>query len=281
MTSATLPATFSILVPSFNPGPYLRLALESALEQMGPDDELIVQDAMSSDGSSEVYTEVAERDPRVKVIAEKDSGQSDALNRCLGRAKSPWSIWLNADDVLRPGALEAVRTAINEADNADVVIGAHQIVRADGSVVDNYAGRPLNIDRIISRGCVAFSGSIVARTEFLRAVGGFDDSLNTVMDLELQLRMADAHPDQVVIPDVVGALRFHELSKTANLWRQFIAESHTARLSYANTWRRKRSGYTATFLHFVSVAVFRMRLTPQYRRVRRLVTRQAATPTPR
>lgn len=277
MTSETVPATFSILVPSYNPGPYLRPALDSALEQMRPEDELIIQDAMSSDGSSEVYAELAERDRRVKVIAEKDGGQSDALNRCLGRAESPWCVWLNADDVIRPGALDAVRAAISGREAPDVVIGSHQIVRADGSVVDNYTGRRLDIDRIIARGCVAFSGSIVARTEFLRDVGGFDDSLNTVMDLELQLRMADAAPDQVVIPDVVGALRFHELSKTANLWRQFIAESHTARLSYANTWRRKLSGYTATFLHFVSVAVFRVRLTPHYRALRRRVTRTPVT----
>ena len=206
------------------------------------------------------------------MVSEKDGGQSDALNRCLSRAVSPWCVWLNADDVIRPGALDAVRNAIRGSEAADVIIGAHQIVRADGSVVDNYVGRRLDIDRIIARGCVAFSGSIVARTEFLREVGGFDDALNTVMDLELQLRMADAEPEQVIIPDVVGALRFHELSKTANLWRQFIAESHTARLSYANTWRQKLSGYTATLLHLVSVAVFRVRLTPQYRALRRRMT---------
>ena len=46
VTSSRLQTNFSILVPSYNPGPYLRPALESALKQMGAEDELIIQDAM-------------------------------------------------------------------------------------------------------------------------------------------------------------------------------------------------------------------------------------------
>ena len=39
---------------------------------------------------------------------EPDSGQSDALNKGFAKATGEWLFWLNADDVLLPGALKKV-----------------------------------------------------------------------------------------------------------------------------------------------------------------------------
>ena len=43
---------------------------------------------------------------------ESDTGLSDALNRGFAKAHGEWLFWLNADDVLLPGALEAVKSVI-------------------------------------------------------------------------------------------------------------------------------------------------------------------------
>ena len=68
--------------------PYLAEALESLEAQgMGDDLEVIIQDG----------------------DVEPDSGQSDALNRGFAKAKGEWLFWLNADDVLLPGALAKVK----------------------------------------------------------------------------------------------------------------------------------------------------------------------------
>jgi hypothetical protein len=42
---------FSIVVPSYNPAPFFETAMRSALDQMGPDDEPLIQDAVSTDGT--------------------------------------------------------------------------------------------------------------------------------------------------------------------------------------------------------------------------------------
>lgn len=267
---------FSILVPSYNAGKYLEAALESALSQLSDDDEILVQDAQSTDGSAEYLTKLGEVEPRVMTAIEKDDGQSDALNRALARATNPWVIWLNADDILLESSLAALRDAVRCNPEVDVVIGGHQHIRADGSLVDTYQGEAFDISKMVKWGCAAFSGSIMMRTEFLNKIGGFEIELNTVMDLALQLRMAEAQPRQMVIATPIGALRFHEASKTANLWPQFVRESHSVRMRYAVGGKQRLSGYIGTALHWAIWPILRIRLTSNYRRLRRRLLRPAA-----
>ncbi len=262
-------ATISVIMACRNPGAYLEAALDSALRQLGPGDEVVVQDAASTDGSTAILDRVARRDARLRFLSEPDDGQSDALNRCLRRARGGWCIWLNADDVLVTGAVDAVRGAMNRAVDADLIVGGNRIIRADGSLVDHYPGRRLSVEHGVTQGCCAFSGSIVMRTAFLRGVGGFDDALHTVMDLELQLRMVAADPVQVVIPEEIGALRFHEASKSANRWATFVLESHRVRLGYARTTGERLRAGVRTATHAGERVVFRVRLTPGYRLARR------------
>jgi glycosyltransferase involved in cell wall biosynthesis len=266
----------SILVPSYNPGEYLATAIGSALSQLADNDEILVQDGQSTDGSAEYLAKLSEDDARVKIVVEADNGQSDALNRAVARAANPWVIWLNADDILLESSLAALREAVWNSPDVDVVVGGHQVIRADGSVVDHYQGKALEISRIVAKGCAAFSGSIMVRTELLREIGGFATELNTAMDLDLQLRLADTQARQVVIPTPIGALRFHEMSKSANLWMQFVREGHAVRMRYAADSEQKMSGYFATAIHWASLPIFRVRMTPAYRSVRRYVVQHAA-----
>ena len=79
---------FSCVIPVKGARPYFDAALESLrLQEMGDDLELIVQDA----------------------DVEPDEGQSDALNIGFAKARGEWLFWLNADDVLFPGALKSVK----------------------------------------------------------------------------------------------------------------------------------------------------------------------------
>ncbi|WP_263996710.1 glycosyltransferase [Mycobacterium yunnanensis] len=263
----------SVLIPSYNPGQYFREALQSALGQLGPHDEIVVQDAESTDGSPRLLAELAASDSRVKPVVERDSGQSDALNRALRRARNPWVLWLNADDVLLTSALDRLRAALDADDSVDVVVGGHELIRADGSRIDTFNGRPLDARAIVTRGCAAFSGSILVKTELLRRVGGFERELNTAMDLALQLEIAAARPRQVLIADPIGALRFHDASKSANLWREFVREGHEVRMRHADGVRQQAAALLMTARHLVESRVFRLRLTPEYRIWRRRVLR--------
>ena len=262
---------FSILVPCYNTARFVETAMRSALDQMGPDDELLVQDAGSTDGTLDILRRLENEDSRLKLAVGPDRGQSDALNLALARAKPSWVVWLNSDDVVLPGALDAVRDAIVAHPDADVICGATRMIREDGSVVDYWPGLKVETKRLMRQGCYTFSGSIIMRDTTIRALGGWKVELWCAMDFDLQMRIAQSDLRQVSIPTAIGALRFHEGSKSANLWKMFIRESYRIRMNYSRNLPEKLSGLYGAAWHVADVPIFRLRLTPAYRKVRRVL----------
>ena len=267
----------SVLMPCYNPGRYLKPALESALFQLTERDEIVVQDAVSTDGSVEYLRALSTADQRVKPVFEKDSGQSDALNRALARATNPWLIWLNADDIILESALAAMREAVRADPDLDLVIGGHQLIRGDDSLIDDYSGRLLDAGSILVRGCAAFSGSILMRREFVERVGAWEPELHAVMDMSLQLRMAEAQPRQVLIPVPVGALRFHESAKSGHMYFGFVRESHAVRQRHAASFKQRILGDLCTAAFIAVRPVWRLTLSPWYRKARRRMTNLTKT----
>ena len=98
----------SVVVDNYNYAPYLREALDSALPQLAPGDELIVVDDGSSDGSREILAGYAE-DPRVHLVLQENQGQLAAIFNGLARAGGDLCLLLDSDDYFLPGYLQRVR----------------------------------------------------------------------------------------------------------------------------------------------------------------------------
>ncbi|WOD20695.1 glycosyltransferase [Paraburkholderia kirstenboschensis] len=96
---------FSIVIANYNYGHFLRQAIESALAQDWDQREIIVVDDGSTDHSADVIHSYGER---IKAIFEKNGGQRDANNVGFERSVGDVVIFLDADDVLMPGALRAI-----------------------------------------------------------------------------------------------------------------------------------------------------------------------------
>jgi glycosyltransferase involved in cell wall biosynthesis len=263
----------SVIVPSFNPGEYMKPAVLSAITQFSDSDELVIHDGGSTDGTIAYLESVQATEPRVKVSVERDDGQSDALNRALARTSNDWILWLNADDVVLPGALQSLRDAITEHPDANLIVGGHQLIRADGSIIDHFKGSTLDVKRMINRGCAAFSGSILMKRDLLNDIGGFETDLHTTMDLSLQFRLADYGLNQVLIPAEIAGFRIHGTSKTSNMWPTFVKEAHAVRLRYATTPGQKISTYLGSTLYWAMWPTWNVRHTPAYRRWRKRVVK--------
>lgn len=109
----------SVVTPSFNQGSFIEEAIQSVLAQGRNYCEHIVIDGGSTDHTLDILKQY----PHLKWISEPDEGQSDALNKGFGIAKGDWILWLNADDVLLPGALKKMSDRIQEGLLADVIHG--------------------------------------------------------------------------------------------------------------------------------------------------------------
>lgn len=99
--------TVSLLVPVYNREDLLVPCLESALAQTYQDLEVVVVDGASADGSWDVCSEFARRDPRVRAFRDLvNPGPVKGWWRCVEEARGQFATFLWSDDLLMPTFLE-------------------------------------------------------------------------------------------------------------------------------------------------------------------------------
>ncbi len=103
---------FSVVIPVYNKGDYLRRSAGSVLAQSFRDFELIVVDDGSKDGSPAVVRSL--KDKRVRLIAQKNAGVSAARNRGVAAARGRYVAFLDADDDWDRDYLAALKGLIGE-----------------------------------------------------------------------------------------------------------------------------------------------------------------------
>lgn len=103
----------SVIMPAYNVEPFIRRALDSALAQTRPPDEIIVVDAESTDKTAEIVKSYGDR---VRYIWQRKEGISVGRNDGIKAAQYEWVALLDADDEWLPGFLEK-QTAILECDS--------------------------------------------------------------------------------------------------------------------------------------------------------------------
>jgi glycosyltransferase involved in cell wall biosynthesis len=206
---------FSIVIPSFNQGPFLEECLELLIRQAGDDTELIVVDGGSRDESAPLIRRHARH--LAWWCSEPDQGQSDALIKGFARAKGEWLGWINSDDLLLDGALETVRTFLDAHPQAEWVVGGGRMIDAAGRLVRAYTAptRPLRATDLAPWTDTWFGqpGCFFRRDLYERAGGTIATRLHYAMDLDLWLRLGRLAP-LLPIPTELGAYRLHDESKT-------------------------------------------------------------------
>lgn len=111
----------SIIMPVYNAEKTLKRAIDSILSQTFTSWELIMIDDGSTDNSSDICEEYAERDNRIKVIHRVNGGVASARQEGLDLSSGEYVIHADSDDWMKDNALNCLySTAISE--DADVVI---------------------------------------------------------------------------------------------------------------------------------------------------------------
>lgn len=88
----------SVVIPVYNSEAWLEDCLSSVLAQTGVTLELICVDDGSTDGSASILQRIAEKDERVRIVTQPNSGQSVGRNRGLSEATGRYLIYLDSDD---------------------------------------------------------------------------------------------------------------------------------------------------------------------------------------
>src|SRR5665648_378984 len=96
----------SIVMPSFNQGVFLEEAIRSILDQHYPNLEFMILDGQSTDNSQAIIERYASC--LAYWQSKPDQGQSDAIVQGMSRATGDLLGWVNTDDALLPGSLDAI-----------------------------------------------------------------------------------------------------------------------------------------------------------------------------
>lgn len=201
----------SVVTPSFNMARFLGETMASVLANLQAEDEYLVIDGGSTDGSADIVR--SHESHLAAWVSEPDRGYADALAKGFERATGDILCWINAGDLLLPGALDAAREAI-ERTGADMIFGDDFYIDEDSRVISFSRGYVRDLkEAMLYGGWTPLQDACFWRRELYERVGGLDRDLKYAADYDLFLRMALAGKT-LYVPIAFSAFRRHSGQKS-------------------------------------------------------------------
>jgi glycosyltransferase involved in cell wall biosynthesis len=181
----------SIVLATYNRREWLRLAMDSVLDQSYPDLELLVMDDGSTDGTPDLLAEYARNHPpeRFRAVRHENMGQARTLNRGYEIARGDVLGYLSDDDLLARGAVARLVEELRADPEAVAVYPGYRMIDTEGEIVDTV--RPIEyspLEAFRLHDTIIGPGGLVRR-DVLLATGGWDPQWHWMGDLILWMRV--------------------------------------------------------------------------------------------
>ena len=229
----------SVITPVYNNVNYIRACMDSFIDQHCPDAEHVIVDGGSTDGTAGVIREYAARHPHIQWISQKDSGQSDAMNKGIRMARGPVISFLNVDDYYEPGVFNRVLPLFEGLPEPSLVVGHCNIWHDDGSLIRVNRPHHLNIlDLLLLKGEFPLNPSSYFYHKSLHdTIGLYNVEEHYNLDVEF-IYDAVQHAHVVQVAEVWGNFCMLKGSKTkemvlqGNYWKNYyqFREKYVQRL---------------------------------------------------
>ena len=235
--------TLCVIVPVYKAAATLDRCVASVLaQQVAGGMHCILVDDGSPDESGGLCDAWAARDPRVTVLHQENRGVSAARNAGLAAADSEYLVFLDADDALRPGALQAALDAQNTAPQSFVLWHYTTDELDTATVTSDTTTRPQNMLARLWLDCLlAMPWNKLYRTAPAQQLE-FDRQYTLGEDLQFVLDYIDlmgrAAPD-FAYTILTAPLTFYDCSREGTLSTKYHADyckiwpEHFARLNKA------------------------------------------------
>lgn len=220
----------TVVALCYNHERYLRACLDSIARQTFQDFELIVCDDASTDGSAALIEAwIAEHRPSATFIRQAANiGICQTLNVALSRAQGRYLSMISTDDMWEADKLERQFRVMEQQPAAvGMAYSDASLMDGDGAAIpgrfiERYRpGRPIpSGDLFIELATNNFipAMSTMIRTEVLREVGGYDESL-AYEDWDMWLRIAERYRI-VYVDGALARYRLHTASLTESLLKK-------------------------------------------------------------
>ena len=194
----------SVIVPTYNCGPFVAEALDSILSQDWQPLEVIAVDDGSTDDTLEVLRRYGDK---IRLLQQPNGGPAAARNLAVHESRGEYLAFLDADDLWLPGHLRVLVSYLQAQPQIHVAYGEWLVWEADpdGSypplvmppLVDAPELDPANSGWVYSTLLVDSIIHIIAaviRRSVYDDVGGFDQTLRTGSDWDFWIRVGRSFP---------------------------------------------------------------------------------------
>jgi len=242
----------SVIIPTYQRSGTVLETLASVFAQTFSDYEVIVVNDGSPDDTGAVLAPFVTAG-RIRYCEQANRGAGAARNRGLFEARGEFVAFLDDDDLWPIDKLRWQVEYLTTRPEAGVVAGSCQRFSTDGLVGVPIGGDAVLItaERISQGNPFVSPGQTLIRTTYLREVGGFDEMLCGVEDMDLWFRFALRWRIDYV-PKVALEYRLHSTNASSDRLRLYQSSFRMIRkhLRLAMLSQRRQLGTSYyTWLH--------------------------------
>jgi len=189
------PFQFTVVIPCYNLGVYLKQALDSVLSQTLEGVEIIIVDDASNDPDTQKLLDQLETKLQV-VKLEENSGVSVARNTGIQLAKSDYVLCLDADDHIHPLYLESAKSVFDAYPDVGIVSCYMQTTGEESWKMQPAA--EISVQQMLTD-CPLPTGSCFRKQASVSS-GGYDPGLRGYEDWDHWIRIFKSDWKVKVIP---------------------------------------------------------------------------------
>jgi len=202
-------AFISVLMPVYNEQRFISAALDSVLNQTYQNFEVVIIDDGSTDETQKILNQYQNRDSRIKVYSQPNSGIASALNRGVDLSQGDYIARMDADDVCRPDRLQ-VQVDFLLKEGLQLVGGGVNRFSEKRSKAKVYPYNNARIKASILTWGDSFAHPTILINRLLLQKYQYQELFNGVEDMDLWMRMAlDPRVKMGNVPNIVLDYRRH------------------------------------------------------------------------
>jgi glycosyltransferase involved in cell wall biosynthesis len=207
----------SVIIPAYNAARTVDQTLDSVLSQTFQDFEIVVVDDGSTDDTPAV---LARRRARLRVLRKVNEGRPAAARNLGVRAScGEYVAFVDADDTWHPDKLARQVAMLDRDPTIGLVYTADATINARGDIVSvnpcppGARGRIYDVLRVHN---VMVGSSVVVRRDAFDQVGGFDQSLTSIENWDLWIRISSRWAIEC-IDEPLTFYRMHEGNRSGSV----------------------------------------------------------------
>lgn len=176
----------SIITPTLNHAKYIEDTILSVKNQDYSNFEHIIIDGGSTDGTIDILKKY----PHLIWISEKDSGQSNAINKGFKMVSGDILTWLNSDDYYEANIFSTIVETFKNNEGCFVLYGDMTDIDENKNILGTRRGDSITLRNLLINPDVVRQPGCFWRREVIDRIGYLNEELHLVMDYDYFIRLA-------------------------------------------------------------------------------------------